>query len=261
MNIIVFVKQVPDTDDVKVDPKTGNLQREGVKSMMNPPDAHAVEEAIRLKEKHGGKVTAVSMGPPQADDVLKKSLAMGCDESALLCDRPLGGADTLATGYTLAQAVEKIGEYDLILCGKHAVDAETAQTGPIVAEFLGIPQVTMVSSIEMEDGRAICTRLLPDRLETVSVALPALITVSPEINKPRYATPINIMKALKKPRHVWNAQDLQCDPERIGIPGSPTSTIKLFEAPKRNLETHYFKGSAEEIAVQIADVLESEKVL
>ena len=134
MKIIVFVKQVPDTDDVKLDPKTGNLQREGVQSIMNPLDANAVETALWLKEKYGGSVVAVSMGPPQADDVLKKALAMGCDESALLSDRALGGADTLATGYPLAKAAEKLGDYDLLICGRHATDAETAQTAQADAQ-------------------------------------------------------------------------------------------------------------------------------
>ena len=169
MKIIVFVKQVPDTDDVKLDPKTGNLQREGVQSIMNPLDANAVETALRLKEKYGGSVVAVSMGPPQADDVLKKALAMGCDESALLSDRALGGADTLATGYPLAKAAEKIGDYDLLICGRHATDAETAQTGPIIAAFLGVPQVTLCGSVEIEDGWAVCERLLPDRVQKVRV--------------------------------------------------------------------------------------------
>ena len=163
MKILVFVKQVPDTDDVKLDPKTGNLMREGVQSIMNPLDANAVEAALQLKEKYGGTVVAISMGPPHADDVLKKALAMGCDESVLLSDRALGGADTLATGYPLAKAAEKIGGYDLLICGRHATDAETAQTGPIIAAFLGIPQVTLCGSVEIEDGWAVCERLLPDR--------------------------------------------------------------------------------------------------
>ena len=144
---------------------------------MNPLDANAVETALQLKEKYGGTVTAISMGPPQADDVLKKALAMGCDESALLSDRALGGADTLATGYPLAKAAEKIGGYDLLICGRHATDAETAQTGPIIAAFLGIPQVTLCGKVEIEDGWAVCERLLPDRTEKVKVKLPALITV------------------------------------------------------------------------------------
>ena len=261
MKIIVFVKQVPDTDDVKLDPKTGNLQREGVQSIMNPLDANAVETALRLKEKYGGSVVAVSMGPPQADDVLKKALAMVGDESALVSDRALGGADTLATGYPLAKAAEKLGDYDLLICGRHATDAETAQTGPIIAAFLGIPQVTLCGEVEIEDGWAVCERLLPDRTEKVRVKLPALITVCAEANEPRYPTPIGIMKALKKPRHVWNAADLGCEPDMIGIPGSPSVNKRVFAPPKRNTDTKFFEGSVEEMAKAIVDTLEAERLI
>lgn len=261
MKILVFVKQVPDTDDVKLDPRTGNLMRDGVQSIINPLDANGVETALQLKEQNGGKVVAISMGPPQADDVLKKALAMGCDESVLISDRALGGADTLATGYPLAKAAQKIGDYDLIICGRHAIDAETAQTGPIIAAFLDIPQVTLVDSIRIEGEYAICRRLLPDRYETVKVKMPALITVCSEINSPRYPTPLNIMKALKKPRLTWNAQDLECKEDMIGIPGSPSSNKKIFEPPKRMAETTYFSGDVEAMARAIVDTLEAEKII
>jgi len=261
MKILVFVKQVPDTDDVKLDPRTGNLMRDGVESVINPLDANGVEAALELKEKYGGTVTAISMGPPQADDVLKKALAMGCDESVLLSDRALGGADTLATGYPLAKAAEKIGGYDLLICGRHAVDAETAQTGPIIAAFLGIPQVTLVDSVSIDGEYAVCRRVLPDRFETVRVKMPALITVCSEMNTPRYPTPINIMKALRKPRYVWNSRDINCDPEMIGAAGSPSSNKEIFEPPKRNTDTRYFTGDIEEMASAIADTLEAEKLI
>ncbi len=262
MNILVFVKQVPDTDDVRLDPRTGNLMREGLQSIINPFDANGVETALQLKEQcGGGKVVAISMGPAQADDVLKKALAMGCDESVLISDRALGGADTLATGYPLAKAAEKIGDYDLIICGRHATDAETAQTGPIIATFLGIPQVTLVDQVKVEDGYAICRRMLPDRYETVKVKLPALITVCSEINSPRYPTPLNIMKALKKPRKVWSAEDLGCEADMIGIPGSPSSNKKIFEPPKRMTETKYFSGDVDAMARAIVDALEAEKII
>lgn len=261
MKILVFVKQVPDTDEVKLDPATGNLKREGVQSMINPLDANAIEAAIQLKEKYGATVAAVSMGPPQAEDALKKALALGCDEAYLLSDRAFGGADTLATSYTLAKAAEKIGDYDLLLFGRHAVDGDTAQTGPAAAAFLGIPQVTLASSIDIQDGWVVCDRTLEDRTERVRAKLPAMVTVCAEINKPRYATPINIMKALKKPRHVWNAQELGADTAMTGIPGSPSSTKKVFEPPKRNTDTRYFEGSAEEMAVQFVDMLANEHLV
>lgn len=261
MKILVYIKQVPDTEDVAVDPKTGVLIREGVDSMMNPPDKHAVEAALQVKEAYGGSVHVITMGIPSAEAILKEALAMGCDEAYLLTDRSLAGADTLATGYPLAKVAEKIGDFDLIFTGKHAVDAETAQTGPIMAEFLDIPQVTLVTGIEIQDGTAICQRSLPDCTETVQVTLPALITIAPEMNTPRYPSPINIMKALKKPRHTWNAEDIGADPDRIGIKGSPSSTIKLFEPPKKDSNTHYISGSTDEIVQGIIKVLEDEKII
>ncbi len=261
MKILVFVKQVPDTDDVKLDPNTGNLKREGVQSMINPLDANAIEAAVQLKEKYGGTIAAISMGPPQAEDMLKKALALGCDEAYLLSDRAFGGADTLATAYTLAKAAEKIGDYDLLLFGRHAVDGDTAQTGPATAAYLNVPQITLASSIDIQDGWVVCDRVLEDFTQRVRAKLPALVTVCAEINTPRYATPINIMKALKKPRTVWNAEALEADTARTGIPGSPSSTKKVFEPPKRNTDTTYFTGSAEEMAVQFVDMLANEHLV
>lgn len=261
MKILVFVKQVPDTDDVKLDPVTGNLRREGVKSMINPLDANAIEAAIQLKEKYGATVAAVSMGPPQAEEALKKALALGCDEAYLLSDRAFGGADTLATAYTLAKAAEKIGDYDLLLFGRHAVDGDTAQTGPATAAYLDIPQITLANSLDVQDGWVVCGRTLEDRTELVKAKLPALVTVCAELNKPRYATPINIMKALKKPRYVWNAEQLGADTSMTGIPGSPSSTKKVFAPPKRNTDTEYFTGSAEEMAAGFVDMLAGEHLI
>ena len=261
MKILVFIKQVPDTDDVKLDPKTGNILREGVSSKINPLDANAIEAAIQVKEKYGATVCAVSMGPPQAEDVLKKALALGCDEAYLLSDRAFGGADTLATSYTLAMAAKKIGDYDLLLFGRHAVDGDTAQTGPATAAQLGIPQITLAASIDLQDGWVVCDRVLEDSTQKVQARLPTLVTVTGEINKPRYPTPINIMKALKKPRFVWNAQDLSADTDLTGIPGSPSSTKEVLEPPKRNANTKYFSGSAEEIASQLADILHDEHLI
>ena len=261
MKILVFVKQVPDTTDVKLDPKTGNLNREGVQSIMNPLDCNAVEAALRLKEKHGGTVVAISMGPPQADDVLKKALAMGCDESVLLSDRAFGGADTLATGYVLSKAAEKIGDYDLLLFGRHASDGETAQTGPIVAAFLGIPQITLAESLEIEDGWAVAKRSTEDGTETVHAKLPALVTVCGEINEPRYATPINIMRALKKPRQVLDCAGLGADPAKCGSPGSPSVTKHLFEPKHEHVYTVMFTGDADEAAKQFVDMLEAQHLI
>lgn len=261
MKILVYVKQVPDTDEAKIDPKTGNLMREGMQSRMNPLDANAVETALQLKDKHGGTVVAISMGPPQANEVLKRALAMGCDEAILLSDRLLGGADTLATGYPLAKAAEKLGDYDLLLCGRHATDAETAQTGPIIAAFLGIPQVTLCGNVEIADGWATCERLLPDRTETVKVKLPALLTVCAEANTPRYPSAMGIIRANKKPRTTWTVADLGADPNKCGVKGSPSINKKIFEPPKRGTDTKYFKGSVEELAKQIVDVFSAENLI
>lgn len=258
MKILVFVKQVPDTDDVQLDPKTGNLRREGVKSMMNPMDANAVEAALRLREAYGGTVCAVYMGPPQASEVLKKALGMGCDEGFLLSDRAFGGADTLATSYTLAKAAEKIGNYDLLLFGRHAVDGDTAQTGPAAAAWLGIPQISLASAIDVRDGWVYCDRLLDGCVQKVRAKLPALVTVCGEMNKPRYATALNIMRAQKKPRTTWNAADLGCDRALIGTPGSPSATKKVFEPPKRGMNTVYFTGEPEEMAAQFVEMLRRE---
>ena len=249
MKIIVFVKAGPGHGRRPSSiPKTGNLMREGVQSIMNPLSTPTpLRTALRLKEKYGGHGSSPSAwAPPQADDVLKKALAMGCDESALLSDRALGGADTLATGYPLAKAAEKIGRLRTCL--------SAAATPPR-------QRSTVCGEVEIEDGWAVCERLLPDRTEKVKVKLPALITVCAEANEPRYATPIGIMKALKKPRYTWNAADLGCEPDMIGIPGSPSSNKRIFEPPKRNTDTTYFTGEPEAVAKAIADVLEAEHII
>lgn len=261
MKILVFVKQVPDTTDVKLDPVTGNLIRDGVESIMNPLDANAVEAALQLKEKYGGSVVAVSMGPPQAEDVLKKALAMGCDEAALLSDRAFGGADTLATGYVLAKAAEKIGDYDLLIFGRHASDGETAQTGPVTAAFLGIPQITLAETLDVQDGWVYARRSTEDCTETVRAKMPALVTVCGEINEPRYPTPINIMRALKKPRVVWNHEDLDADPAKCGVPGSPSITKRLFEPARGNVDTVLFTGDVSDMAKQFVDMLEAQHLI
>lgn len=261
MKILVFVKQVPNSDDVKLDPATGNLRREGVESVMNPLDAHAIEAALQLKAKYGGSVTAISMGPPQAKDVLRKALALGCDEAVLLSDRAFGGADTLATSYTLAMAARKVGGYDLLLFGRNATDGDTAQTGPAAAAWLGLPQVSFATSIEIEDGWAVCGREFDGMCEKVRAKLPAMVSVCREANTPRYPTPIGIMKAAKKPIAVWDAAELGADTARTGMPGSPSMTKKVFEPERVKTDTRFFAGSPAEIAAQFADMLEREHLL
>lgn len=256
MTIVVCIKQVPASNDVKIDPATKNLVRDNVEGVMNPYDKNAVEEAVRLKEKTGAQVVALSMGPPQYADTLREALAMGCDEAVLLSSRALGGADTLATAYTLAKGIEKLGGADLVLFGRHAVDADTGQVGPITAEFLGIPQVTFATELTLlEDGWAEVRRLCENGQERVRVKLPAAVTVTGEINTPRYPTPIKIMKAAKKEIAVYNETDLGCDPDRIGIRGSRTIVTSVFAPPKPDRATVMLTGSAEEAAQGIAGIL------
>ncbi|MBT5420947.1 MAG: electron transfer flavoprotein subunit beta/FixA family protein, partial [Candidatus Cloacimonetes bacterium] len=182
MNIIVCIKQVPDTTEIKIDPVTNTLIREGVESIINPFDLYAIEEAIRLKEQYGGKITALSMGPPQVESALRESVSIGVDEILLLTDRKFAGADTWATSLTLAKAIEKLEDYDIILFGQQAIDGDTAQVGPGVATHLGIPQTGFVKKIEdIKDNRVILQRLMEDGYDRIDMPLPAAITVVKEI--------------------------------------------------------------------------------
>lgn len=248
MKILVMVKQVPDTVEVKLDPKTGNLIREGVESIINPDDRHALEAAIALKESLGGRVTAVSMGPPPAIDALSEAMGMGIDEGVLLTDRAFAGADTWATSYTLGKAVEKIGEYDLILCGRQAIDGDTAQIGPQLAEFLGIPHMSYVFEIEgLEGGSIVAKRRTEDGYEKVQCRLPALLTVIGEINRPRYALIGRMIDACKDkaPIEVWNAADIGVKTQDVGLEGSLTHVIKTF-APKLKRQGEILKGDVKQ---------------
>lgn len=244
MNIIVLVKQVPDTTDVKLDPKTGNLIREGIDSIINPDDRHALEAAILLKESTGGKVTVLSMGPPQAIDAVSEALGMGADKGVLLSDRAFAGADTWATSTTLGKALKKIGDYDLIICGRQAIDGDTAQIGPQVAEFLGIPQVSYVCGIEEVGERSmVVKRRLEDGYERLECSLPALLTVIGEMNAPRYATVGGLISACreKAPIKVWNAADIGMQVSEVGLEGSLTHVIKTF-SPKFQRQGETLEG-------------------
>jgi len=234
MNIIVLVKQVPNTTKVKIDPKSGALIREGVESIVNPEDLNAVESALCLKEKFGGNVTAVSMGPPQVENALREVLSMGVDEAYLLCDRALSGADTLATAYALSRAIKRIGDFDLVLCGRQAIDGDTAQVGPQLGEFLKLPQITAVRSIEIEGKSVVAEKLMEDRIEVVKADMPVLITVAKEMNRPRYSTIGGIRDAFKKKTiHAWAAKDFDAEAWRTGFEGSPTSVKRIFSPPPK----------------------------
>jgi len=261
MNIIVLIKQVPDTTDVKIDKKTGTLIREGVPSIINPDDKHAIEEALQLREKYGGKVTVLSMGPPQALDALREAKAMGTDDNILLSDRAFAGADTWATSYTLATAIKKIGEFDLIICGRQAIDGDTAQVGPQVAECLGLPQITYVRMLEIEDKTLKVERALEDGFEKIETTIPALITVIKDLNKPRYPSVRGIVEACREAEYpIWTAKDIDADPKKIGLEGSPTQVRRSF-APEPHGEGIILKGSIEEMASDLVMRLKDDNVV
>lgn len=248
MDIIVLVKQVPDTTDVKLDPKTGNLLREGLKSIMNPEDRHALEAAVQLKETCGAKVTVLSMGPLQAIDVCTEAIGMGADEAVLLSDRAFAGADTWATSFTLGKAVETIGKYDLILCGRQAIDGDTAQVGPQLADYLNIAQVTYVQEIETIDAtHAIVKRRLENGYERIQCELPALLTVISALNTPRYGHLGRIIDACKPKARVkiLNAADIGVLTSQIGLEGSLTHVVKTF-SPDFKRQGEILDGRTEE---------------
>jgi electron transfer flavoprotein beta subunit len=248
MNIIVLIKQVPDTTEVKLDPKTGNLIREGIESIINPDDRHAIEAALNLRESTGGKITVISMGPPQTIDAISEAMGMGADKGILLSDMAFAGADTWATSYTLGKAIKKVGKYDLILCGRQAIDGDTAQIGPQVADYLNLPQVTYVSKIEKIEKKTIMViRQLEDGFERVQCTLPALLTVIGELNMPRYPMIGNLVDACKEkaPIKVWNAADIGAKANELGLEGSLTHVIKTF-APKFKREGEIIEGDIKE---------------
>ena len=263
MEIIVLVKQVPDTTEVKLDPKTGNLIREGIESIINPDDRHAIEAAVSLKEKHGGNVTAISMGPPQAIDAISEAMGMGVDKGILLSDRAFAGADTWATSFTLGKAIEKVGEFDLIICGRQAIDGDTAQIGPQVADYLDIPQVTYVFDIEeVEDGRIVVKRRLEDGHERIQCQLPALLTVIGELNQPRYAMVDRLIDACKDkaPIKVWNAADLGVQVSEVGLSGSLTQVIKTF-APKTERQGQILEGDVPTVVAELLGKLKENRLI
>ncbi len=234
MNIIVCIKQVPDTTQISIDPKTNTLIREGVQSIINPFDMYAIEEGVRLKEKYGGKTTVISMGPPQAESALREAISLGCDEAILISDRAFAGSDTLATSNTLTAAIKKINEYDFIICGKQASDGDTAQVGPGISAHLDIPQITYVKKIEeVKDNSAIVERMTEEGFEIVKTPLPCLITVVKEINEPRIPSLKGMMRAKKATVTTWKAIDLEVEEDRLGLGGSPTQVVKIFTPPPR----------------------------
>ncbi|MBP2663829.1 MAG: acrB [Firmicutes bacterium] len=261
MEIVVCVKQVPDTTEVKIDPVTNTLIRQGVPSIVNPFDKNAVEAALQLKEKHGGKVTVISMGPPQAKDALKECLAMGADEALLISDRAFGGADTLATSYTIACAIKKLGNVDMIICGKQAIDGDTAQVGPEIAEHLDLAQVTCVSKIEVEGNSIKVEREHEEGYEIIETQTPVLLTVLKSINEPRFPTIKGTMKANRKEIPTWTAGDMDVNPDQLGLKGSPTQVRRIF-TPQQRVQGEIIKAdSAREAASKLASKLLEAKIV
>jgi len=253
MKIIVCIKQVPDAKDVHLDPKTNTMAREGVESIMNPFDRHAVEESVRLKEKYGGTVTVISMGPPQAEAVLRDAVSCGADEAVLVSDRAFAGADTWATTYTLARAIETLTDFDLILCGKQAIDGDTAQVGPGLARRLDIPYVSYVKKVSgYDDGVMQVERLMDDGYDELAIPLPGLLTVVKEINEPRVPSLKGKMKAKKLVIQTLSAEDIGAEPQSIGLPGSTTQVVKVF-APQFKGERAMLEGTIDEQIDQLVE--------
>lgn len=229
MRIIVCIKQVPDAKDVRLDPITNTLAREGVQSIMNPYDQYALEEAVRLREKCGGEVIVISMGPPQAEEILRQAISCGADRAVLISDRAFAGADTWATAYTLEHAINKIGHFDLILCGKQAIDGDTAQVGPGLATRLKIPYMTCVQKIrEATESGLVAERMMDDGFDVTAVDYPVLLSVVKDINEPRVPSLKGKMRAKKAEISKFNALDIDADPVCIGLSGSPTKVVTVF---------------------------------
>ena len=255
MNILVCVKQVPDAKDVRLDPVTNTMAREGVESIMNPFDRHALEEAVAIKEQQGGKVTVITMGPPQAETVLREAISCGADEGVLISDRAFAGADTWATSYTLARAVQTLGLFDLILCGKQAIDGDTAQVGPGLACRLRLPFATCVQKTRAVTAEAIeVERMMDDGFDVLRLPLPALITVVKDINEPRVASLKGKMKAKKAEIRKLSATDIGADHQCIGLAGSPTQVVRVF-SPEVRGDRKIFSGSVSEQVDQLVECL------
>ncbi|MFA4906291.1 MAG: electron transfer flavoprotein subunit beta/FixA family protein [Candidatus Margulisiibacteriota bacterium] len=260
MEIAVCIKQVPDTTEVRINPETNTLIREGVPSIVNPFDENAVEEALRLREKHGGKVTVITMGPPQAVEALKQCIAMGVDEAYLVSDRAFAGSDTWATSYTLAQTLKKLGNFDLIFCGKQAIDGDTAQVGPGIAEWLNLPQATFAVKVEVEGAKAKVERMLEEENEVIEIPLPCLITVVKQINEPRLPSLKGLMKAKKAEIKTLSAAEVEADPLITGLKGSPTRVRKIFAPPQKG-GGEMLAGSVDEMVTALVGKLKEQKVI
>ncbi|MBC3804681.1 electron transfer flavoprotein subunit beta [Acetobacterium fimetarium] len=263
MKILVCIKQVPGTSNVEVDPETGVLIRDGVESKMNPYDLYALETAFRLKEQLGGTITTLSMGPMQGKEVLFESFYMGADEGCLLSDRKFGGADVVATSYTLAQGAKKLGDFDLIVCGKQTTDGDTAQVGPEMAEFLGIPHVTNVIKILEADQEGLTLQMnMEETLEIQRVPFPCLITVDKDIYTPRLPSYKRKLEISENPEiKILTLKDMyDTDEKNYGLSGSATQVERIFP-PESNVEKTSFVGDGKTLAKTLFGILSEKKYL
>jgi len=246
LKIIVLIKQVPETSNVKMDPKTGTMIRKGIEQIINPLDLYAIEEAIRLKKKHGGEITTISMGPRSAEKALRESIAMGCDKGILLSNRAFAGADTWSTSYVLAKAIERMGKYDVIFCGERATDGDTGQVGPGIASWLDIPFLTYVSEIKKVEKNIIeAERNVESGYQILEIEKPALFTVVKEINFPRLPTLSGKKKAREIDIPVWGTEDIDVEKENLGLNGSPTRVVKISK-PKVSRSGKMYKPDSED---------------
>ena len=261
MHVVICIKQVPDTKNVRIDPKTNTLVRQGVESITNPFDLYAIEAALQLKDSLGAKTTVITMGPPQAEKSLREALSLGVDEAVLLSDRAFAGADTWATSRTLAEAIKKLGPVDLVVCGKQAIDGDTAQVGPEVATLLDLPCITYVRKIEIEDGNGTMKveRATDSGYEILRVQIPAVVTVIREIGEPRIPGLRHKIRSKKQEILVWGAEQLGLDPEEVGLQGSYTQVVKVFSPPPRG-ERQMLSGTVEEMARELVRILKSSNV-
>lgn len=260
MNIVVCIKQVPDSDKVTIDRETNRLNRAGVPSIINPFDENALEMALQLKDEHGGKVTALSMGPPQAVEALRTALSHGADAAILVSDRKFGGADTWATSYTISLAIKKLGDVDLVLFGKQAIDGDTAQVGPGVAHFLDIPALTYAKAVEVTGDTLKVTKVTEDGYEVWDIDTPCALTVVKEANQLRMPSLKKKMAAKKAEIPCWGFDELEPDEEKIGLAGSPTKVSKVF-APPIKLNKEILSGEPAEMITDLIHKLKERNVL
>ncbi|MFW3145610.1 MAG: electron transfer flavoprotein subunit beta/FixA family protein [Thermoplasmatota archaeon] len=262
MRFLVLVKQVPDTTEVRIDPKTNTLIREGVESIMNPYDQFALEEALRLKaSREDVRVTVLSMGPPQARRVLLKALALGADDAVLLSDRAFAGSDTWATSVAISKAIRKMGKADVVFCGLQAIDGDTAQVGPETAQLLGIPQITYAESVEVESGSIRARQQTEEGVRILKCMMPVLVTcVPPPSFMPRIAPLKGIVEAGDKPYEVWDIRHIEGDPAEVGLKGSPTQVKRTYSPPARG-GVMIVEGSPREAAARLAGILFDRKLI